>query len=56
MFPLLYQANLSYYSVTTEMKIRRGNVTVGINAVQLVIVDDSRLNSKDANILMIVIT
>ena len=38
MFPLLYKADLSYYSVTTQMKIRRGNVLpIGINATQLVI-------------------
>ena len=46
MFPLLYQADLSYYSVTVQMKIGRGNVPVGINAAQLVIVHHSRLNSK----------
>ena len=40
MFPLLYQADLSCYSVVTQMEIRRGNVPVGINATQLVIVYD----------------
>jgi len=46
MFPLLYQADLSYYSVTAILKIRMRDVSVGINAAQLVIVEDSRLNSK----------
>jgi hypothetical protein len=32
MFPLLYQADLSYYSVTPQMKIRIGIVSMGINA------------------------